>query len=63
MKYLKKFQTEADYEIFKNNGEYIIPNVSWIVENNTVKYSVSFILINADEQTYLGIDSNTYICI
>lgn len=33
MKYLKKFQTNADYQAFKNSSDYITPNISVIKEN------------------------------
>lgn len=32
MKYLKKFQTNADYQTFKDGGDWITPNVSLIEE-------------------------------
>ena len=37
-KYLKLFQQNAEYESFRNSDEYILPNVSWIVNNETVCY-------------------------
>ena len=39
MKYLKHFETEAQYEVFKGENEYILPNVSYIKQNNDVKYN------------------------
>lgn len=33
MKYLKKFQTNADYQAFKNSSDWITPNISVIKEN------------------------------
>ena len=36
MKYLKKFETEAEYEAYKNSADFIIPNVSYITSNNSV---------------------------
>lgn len=35
MKYLKKFQTNADYQVFKNGSDYVTPNVSLIKENTS----------------------------
>lgn len=33
MKYLKKFQTNADYQAFKNSSDWVTPNISVIKEN------------------------------
>lgn len=35
MKHLKKFQTNADYQTFKNGSDYVTPNVSLIKENTS----------------------------
>lgn len=35
MKYLKKFQTNADYQAFKNSSDWITPNISVIKENDS----------------------------
>ena len=32
MKYLKKFQTESDYQTFKSGGDWVTPNISVIEE-------------------------------
>ena len=34
MKYLKKFQTNADYQAFKNSSDWVTPNVSLITEDD-----------------------------
>lgn len=39
MKYLKYFQTETDYTSFKGSDDFKTPNVSYIVETDTVKYT------------------------
>ena len=39
MKYLKYLQTTNDFESFKNSESYILPNVSYIVGSNEVKYN------------------------
>ena len=39
MYYLKRFQTDVDYQSFKGGVEYIEPNVSAIIENNEIKYN------------------------
>ena len=38
MKYIKKFETNADYQTFKGSDDWIMPNVCSIVENEVVKY-------------------------
>lgn len=39
MKYLKLFQQSNEYQTFKESSEFITPNVSYIVSDNTVNYS------------------------
>jgi hypothetical protein len=39
MKYLKKFNNLSDYEVFKNGGEFIIPNISYIESESSIVYS------------------------
>ena len=39
MKYLKYFKTEAAYDSYKNGIDFIIPNVSYTVDSNTVFYN------------------------
>ena len=38
MKYLRKFQTNADYQAFKNSSDYVTPVVSIITDNDTVVF-------------------------
>lgn len=38
MKYLKKFQTNADYQSFKSSGDWITPNVSVIADDDTIVF-------------------------
>lgn len=38
MKYLKKFQTNADYQAFKSSNDYITPNVSVITKDDTIVF-------------------------
>ena len=38
MKYLKKFNAISEYDTFKNSYDYILPNVSYIVEENSVHF-------------------------
>lgn len=39
MKYLKKFNTESEYNSFKDSDAFIEPNVSHIKENHSVEYN------------------------
>lgn len=39
MKYLKKFNTTTEYDQFKSGSEFVLPNVSFVVENTGVKFS------------------------
>ena len=39
MKYLKYFETEAEYTAYKNGSDYVLPNVSSIVETGEVAFS------------------------
>jgi hypothetical protein len=39
MKYLKKFQTEAEYTAYKDSDDFITPNVSYTVDSTKVFYS------------------------
>ena len=39
MKYLKYLQTTNDFESFKNSENYILPNVSYVVENEGVSFN------------------------
>jgi hypothetical protein len=39
MKYLKQFNAEVEYASYKNGNDFITPNVSWVKETNSVKYS------------------------
>lgn len=38
MKYLKYLQTANDFELFKNSEDYILPNVSYVVETEDVSF-------------------------
>lgn len=39
MKYLKKFQTNTDYQAFKSGNDWATPNVSVTEENTTIYYN------------------------
>ena len=39
MKYLKKFNTTTEYDQFKSGSDYVLPNVSYVVENAVVKFN------------------------
>lgn len=53
MKYLKYLQTANDFESFKNSEDYILPNVSYIVETE----GVSFEPYVPDMNNYLTIEA------
>ncbi len=38
MKYLKKFSTEADYQIWAGRNEHVTPNCCWIVNGDEVHF-------------------------
>ena len=38
MKYLKKFETHAEYEAYKNSQDYLTPNVSYCVDRDEVHF-------------------------
>jgi hypothetical protein len=38
MKHLKLFANEADYQAFKGSEDYVLPNVSYIVETEDVSF-------------------------
>jgi hypothetical protein len=59
MKYLKKFQTETEYNSYKNGDEYKTPNLSAIVELKKVRFNKratlpSFTIVNS---VYTGTNS------
>lgn len=39
MKHLKKFNTTTEYDQFKSGSEFVLPNVSYVVENTGVAFS------------------------
>jgi hypothetical protein len=39
MKYLKKFNQESEYQNFKISDEFILPNVSLIINDNKVLFN------------------------
>lgn len=42
MKYLKLFQTQGEYDVFLESEAYVIPNVSLVKGDNSIKYNVLF---------------------
>jgi hypothetical protein len=38
MKYIKKFDTITEYDQFKSGSEFVLPNVSFVVENKSVEF-------------------------
>ena len=39
MKYLKYFEQASAYEAYKNGSDYVTPNVSYVVETNSIAYN------------------------
>lgn len=39
MKYLKYFQEDSEYTQFKNNSDYVLPNVSYVVSSESVFFN------------------------
>lgn len=69
MKYLKLFQTEDEYIAYKNGGDFISPNVSYVIENNIVNYNLLTVehksllkcTFNATEENKLAIANTSNI--
>ncbi len=49
MKYLKYFTNESDYQTFKGSEDYVLPNVSYVVEDDKVKYNLEDFIIMTSE--------------
>jgi hypothetical protein len=39
MKYLKYFEQASAYEAYKNGSDYVLPNVSYVVESDSVDFN------------------------
>lgn len=52
MKYLKKFQTNTDYQTFKGGSDWLTPNVSAIEEDNGVFYNKETIIFYTVQTIY-----------
>lgn len=68
MKYLKKFQTNADYQTFKGSSDYVKPNLSAIVEStpiiifNSVHFNLQFpVTLIEGENGELGVALYEYL--
>lgn len=55
MKYLKRFKQTSEYEAFKAGDEYVLPNVSFVVENAVVAFNPHTASANLIEFTIDGI--------
>lgn len=64
MKYLKYLQTVNDFESFKNSEDYVLPNVSYVVENDSVSYDPYIPPLGVDSipngASIYGIDGRFY---
>ena len=58
-KHLTKFDSQAEYNIFKQSEDYIEPNVSYITSTNTVIYNKYDPIYNKQEYVDLGLPSGT----
>ena len=62
-KYIKKFESETEYNLFLNGVDFITPNISWCVEENTINYHPYIPLPHDYSLDYLTIvstsDNNT----
>lgn len=56
MRYLKFFDLLSEYNDYNNSNDYLIPNVSYVVDNKKVYYS-SNKKSNAITDNYLTIDN------
>lgn len=60
MKYLRKFNTAAEYEAYEAGGDLAMPNVSLIADSNEVRYKKLeidyFSVLQGDGSAYLIID-------
>lgn len=61
MKYLKIFQTNADYQTFKSSSEYVAPNISVIENDHTIFYEpikpptlITFTIVGTEFQAEEG---------
>lgn len=53
MKHLRLFKTEAEHTLFKESEDYILPNVSYTVDINTVFYNPGS---SEPESSYIAVD-------
>ena len=58
MKYLKKFQTNADYQTFKDGGDWITPNVS-LIEEKVSSINNNHIMFNEVEISTFTVSVNS----
>ena len=56
MKYLKKFNTHSDYETFTGSTDFILPNVSYCVNEDEVHFNQ---IADTHEYVDLGLPSGT----
>lgn len=65
MKHLKKFQTNSDYQTFKGSSDWITPNISVIVEDDTIMFEpftdvVSLITFTINRVEYRAEEGMTF---
>lgn len=60
MKYLKYLQTTNDFESFKNSENYVLPNVSYVVETEGVSFEPYVPPLPPIGASIYGLDGNFY---
>ena len=61
MKYLKLFETDAEYQTFKQTDEFIKPNVSHCVQENEVHYNPIPHDYSKDYLTFVALEDGTFV--
>ena len=64
MKYLKYFQTEVERSTYKSSSDFILPNVNYVVESNSVEFNpniIRFVLNNINCEAKEGMTFKEWI--
>ena len=56
MKYLKKFETETEFEAYKNSEDFITPNVTYITSNKKIDMYNHIVFKVSDGSEFEAID-------
>ena len=60
MKYIKKFETHTEYEVYKNSQEYLTPNVSYCVDLNEVHFEKYVRDYSKEYLTFKAVEDTTF---